>query len=370
MKKIIIFILILITSTYLLKTYFSLKKITSSNEIYKIYVNKNEKIKKSNLKKLKIGYLNQDESSKEYSSNLNYIPFDDLNMLFSSLRTKEIGAMILDSELAIKLEKDLVYFKELDQFEIKNKDTANSKKQFTLYISGTDTYSNSSSRSDVNILLSVNLDKNKILISFIPRDYFIPFLNSKDKLTHISTYGIDKTITSLSNFLDIDIDYYLKIDFNGFIDIIDLLGGIDVYSDTSFISKDGYKFIKGSNKMFGKQALSFVRERYAFNEGDKKRGVNQQEVIKSLINKISSSEFLFSYGKFLKIVSNNVKTNINEKTILSLIKNGIKSFEISTYNFDGVDSYEYTYTYPHEKLYVMVPLENNFKNIVKDVIGE
>ena len=364
-KKILIItgiFLIFLISFYIIKTYKVLKTFN-----YVILVKKDSKIKKRNLKKVKVGYLIQDESLIN-NANLTYESFYDISSMVTSLKKDKIGAMILDKNLINLFPSDLEDISILSIY--KTKDQSLGKNNFTIYISGTDTFSNTSSRTDVNMVVLVNTIKHKILLISIPRDYYIPFKNSHDKLTHISIYGIDKTMDALANYLNIDIDYYINVNFKGFIDIIDLLGGIDVYSSTSFTSKDGYKYIKGNNKLSGKQALSFVRERYAFIEGDKKRLVNEQEVIKSIIDKISSLNILFNYGKYLNIIKDNVITNISEDLIVSLVKDELKNnnkWDIETYTLDGKDSYEYTYTYPFEKLYVMIPNKDSLSDKIKEM---
>ena len=372
LKKYLIIIIFIIFCAILffVKIHVTLSGLSTTK--YVILVNKKNQIKKRDLKKTTIGYLMQDELPKKYNEKFTYKAFYDMSSIISSLRSEEIGAMILESDMASIYAKDLDDVLKISGFKLKNVSAEQEKDIFTIYISGTDTYDDTSSRSDVNILAIINQSMHKILLVFIPRDYYLPFNQSNDKLTHITTYGMNASLASLSKFLNIDIDYYLKVNFQGFIDIIDLLDGVNVYSDTSFNSIDGYKFIKGYNKLSGKQALSFVRERYAFNEGDKKRGINQQEVIKSVIDKVSKSNFLFNYGKYLKIISNNIETNMSEKKIIDLVKCELKNnkaWNIETYNLDGIDSYEYTYTYPNEKVYVMIPTENKLHEKIKEIGG-
>ena len=137
-----------------------------------------------------------------------------------------------------------------------------------------------------------------------------------------------------------------------------MLGGINVNSSKSFTSKDGYKYNIGHNKLNGEEVLSFVRERYAFAEGDLMRGFNQEEVIKSLISEFSATKVLLKYDSFLEKLSNKIETNMKESEIISLINLQLKEkikWDISVYNLDGENSLEYTYTYPNEKLYVMLP---------------
>ena len=155
---------------------------------------------------------------------------------------------------------------------------------FNIYLSGIDTYGeiSSVSRSDVNIILTINPKTHQILLTSIPRDTYVQLSGTtgyKDKLTHAGIHGVEKSISTIEEFLGIEINYYFKVNFTSVIDIVNTLGVVNVYSEYTFTSKDGYNYTKGYNYMNGAQALSFVRERYAFSEGDIQRGKNQQAMI-------------------------------------------------------------------------------------------
>lgn len=143
---------------------------------------------------------------------------------------------------------------------------------YTIYISGIDNRGGliEKSRSDVNIIATLNTSTKQLLLVSTPRDYYVPLSISggvPDKLTHAGIYGVDVCVDTLEMLYDIEIDYYVRMNFDGFVNIIDALGGITVYSDYEFDS-GAYHFDQGENTLNGEQALVFARERYAFAEGD------------------------------------------------------------------------------------------------------
>ena len=175
----------------------------------------------------------------------------------------------------------------------KNSDKIISKGKFSIYISGIDTSGNISnvSRSDSNTVVTVNTETHQVLLTSIPRDYYVTLhsKNAKDKLTHSGIYGIAETVNTVEDLLDTDINYYVRVNFTTVIKLVDTLGGIDVNSDYAFTSGE-FNFVKGMNHMNGKQALAFSRERHAFKDGDNQRIKNQQKVIEAIINKVLNSK--------------------------------------------------------------------------------
>mgnify|MGYP002537521049 CR=1 FL=1 len=257
--------------------------------------------------------------------------------------------------------------------EIKTDDTASSDdtaKQtdpdniIRLYISGIDTRGEmtAKSRSDVNIIATVNTDTHEILLVSTPRDYFVPLSISggaPDKLTHAGIYGIDVCMDTLGMLYDIDINYYFRINFGGFVKVIDALGGITVNSDYDFDSKNilGYHFNKGENYVNGEQALIFARERYAFQEGDRQRGKNQMEVIRGVVKKALSPEILTSYSSILSSLDGCFGTNITYEEIAQILQQQLTNggdWTIVSYSVNGTGATEKPYSMS-QKAYVMVP---------------
>ena len=242
--------------------------------------------------------------------------------------------------------------------------TANGGKVYTIYLSGIDTRGEmtAKSRSDVNIIATVNTDTHEILLVSTPRDYFVPLSISggaPDKLTHAGIYGIDVCMDTLGMLYDIDINYYFRINFGGFVKVIDALGGITVNSDYDFDSKNilGYHFNKGENYLNGEQALIFARERYAFQEGDRQRGKNQMEVIRGVVKKALSPEILTSYSSILSSLDGCFGTNITYEEIAQILQQQLTNggdWTIVSYSVDGTGATEKPYSMS-QKAYVMVP---------------
>ncbi len=251
---------------------------------------------------------------------------------------------------------------------------------FNVYISGIDTYGEIStvSRSDVNILATINLKENKILLTNTPRDYYVQLhgtTGDKDKLTHAGVYGIDMSMQTLEDLYNTNIDYYIRVNFNSLIDIVDAIGGVDVYSDQELTTLH-YKvhIVKGWNHLNGKEALGYCRERYSYLEGDRHRGENQQQVIQAIIKKVTESKDINTYLNLLPILEKSIQTNIDKSLINGFINLQVKNnfnWSVESISVTGYDDGGYTYSYPGQYLYVMQPDYNSLeaaKNKVKELL--
>ena len=235
---------------------------------------------------------------------------------------------------------------------------------FSIYFSGIDTTGspNENRNSDVNIICTINTKTHQIFLLSTPRDYYVPLSISNgvpDKLTHAGGKGVDVSMDTLEMLYGINIDYYFKVNFTGFVEIIDALGGIDVYSTYDFTAyHGGFHYNVGMNRMNGIQALGFARERYSFPDGDKQRGRNQMEVIKGVINKMMSKEMLLNYTNVMSAVSNSMITSMPQDKISEFVKmqlDEMPSWDIQTYSVNGTGSTEYSFSMPNLASYVMVP---------------
>lgn len=234
---------------------------------------------------------------------------------------------------------------------------------FVAYISGIDTFGGLAvrSRSDVNILLAVNVPSKEILMLSTPRDYYVNFSatgGAKDKLAHAGIYGVEASIDALERLYDVDIDYYLRLNFAGFVDIIDALGGIDVYSEYDFTVQNIKDYHKGYNRLNGLEALAFARERYSFPNGDYQRAKNQMEVIKAVITKCASPAILKNYPAVMSAIAGSFETNMPEEQIAALVKMQLtdnKKWTFSSFTTDGASSYQPTFSIPGRNLYVIIP---------------
>lgn len=247
---------------------------------------------------------------------------------------------------------------------------------FNIYVSGIDTSGKISNvaRSDANILVTVNTKTHNILVTSIPRDYYVTLHSKgiKDKLTHSGIYGIKETYSSVEDLLGIDIQYYLRVNFTSLEKIVDALGGVNVYSEYAF-STVNYNFKKGYNYLDGKMALAFSRERLSFASGDRQRIKNQQEVIESIINKVLTSEtILTKYTALLQSLSNSFQTNISTEEISHIIKgqlNNMTGWSIQMQALDGTGAYMPTYSYGSELLYVMLPDDKSVSESIVKIKG-
>lgn len=236
---------------------------------------------------------------------------------------------------------------------------------FTIYISGIDVYGpiSTTSRSDVNIVAVVNPDTKQVLLINTPRDYHVPLAlngNPLDKLTHAGNYGVDVSMGTLANLYDIDMDYYFRINFSGFTEVIDALGGVEVNSEYAFTTRHGnFNIKKGINYLNGAQALGFARERYALAGGDNQRGKNQMAVITAVINKMASSSLLNDFSGLMNSLEGSFETSMSSEQISSLVRMQLNeggSWNVVSYAVTGTGSSSgTTYSMPGWNVYVMEP---------------
>ncbi len=260
------------------------------------------------------------------------------------------------------------------------------KEPFVVYLSGVDTRGDltDKARSDVNIIAAVNPVTKQVVLINTPRDYYVDLAgtNSKDKLTHAGLYGVQTSMDTLGNLYGVDVQHYIRINFAGFINIIDALGGVDVYSDQAFTSvgSPGYydptTFVEGWNHLDGKAALAFARERHAFKTGDVQRGINQMKVIDAMLNKIKSPALLMGFTKILDAVSDSFVTSLSQNQISALVRMQLSDFaewNIERYTVTGSSgSSTKCYSAKGQKLYVMKPDENSVakaKEMIAAVLG-
>ena len=260
------------------------------------------------------------------------------------------------------------------------------KEPFVIYLSGVDTRGEltEKARSDVNILAVVNPQTKQVALINTPRDYYVDLAgtNSKDKLTHAGLYGVETSMATLGNLYGITVDHYIRINFAGFISIVDALGGVDVYSDQAFTSvgSPGYydptTFAEGWNHLDGKSALAFARERHAFASGDIQRGINQMKVIDAMLNKIKSPALLMGFSKIMDAASDCFVTDFSQDQISALVRMQLSDFadwDIQSYTVTGSSGTStQCYSAKGQKLYVMKPDEASIskaKEMIAAVLG-
>lgn len=361
-----------------------------------VVINSNYKsIKDIKDKKIGIIKLGDDKGLEDAKSHLNkktsleYVEFDDLTKLLTSLLNSSLDAILVEEAEKNLLEEDnheflqkrkVIYDFSIDVLFndglVKNVDVT--KDAFNIFISGMDSYGKitSVSRSDVNMLVTINPKTHTVLLTSIPRDYYVKLhgINTtyKDKLTHAGIHGIDTSVKTVEDLFNIDINYYAKVNFTSLIEIVDKLGGIDVTLDEPFrayyIEEEeevNYQFKKGVNHLNGKQALAFARERKSILGGDVKRVEHQQILLEGIINKLLSKNIINKYNDLLKALENKVVTNLGTENITNLVKMQLKdmpSWTIERCVLNGSDAHEFTYSYKTSKAYVMIPNEDDVNN--------
>ena len=308
---------------------------------------------------------------------------------YKSLLAGETKAIVLNSVFENLIEQEYpdhakkikkIYTKELTKTVEAPKSSQN--KAFNIYISGIDTYGpiSSVSRSDVNIIMTVNQETKKILLTTTPRDAYVPIAdggnNQNDKLTHAGIYGVDASIHTLENLYGIDLNYYARINFTSFLKLIDLLGGVDVYNDQEFTSLHGnYHFPVGNVHLDSEQALGFVRERYSLANGDGDRGRNQQKVISAIVQKLTSAEALKNFDDIMQSLQDSVQTNMPPETMVSLVNTQLVSggkYTVITRDLKGTGRMDLpSYAMPDSSLYMLEVDPNSLETLkteIKDIM--
>lgn len=292
---------------------------------------------------------------------------------YDNLKSGKSKAMVLSGSYASLLESvDSNYasnLKTIYTYKIKKKNSNSAKqvdsKVFNIYISGIDTYGSIStvSRSDVNIIMTVNMNTHKILLTTTPRDAYVKIpdggADQYDKLTHAGIYGVETSEKTLENLYGIKIDYYARINFTSFLKLIDQLGGVTVHNDQAFTSLHGkFDFPVGDIQMNSEQALGFVRERYSLDGGDNDRGKNQEKVISAIVNKLASLNSVSNFTSIVNNLQDSVQTNMSLDTINALANTQLDSgskFTVTSQAVIGTGSTGQltSYAMPNSSLYMM-----------------
>lgn len=333
-----------------------------------------------------INKLMKDIRAKNNNKSLDLVEEKSYISSYESLQRGTSKAMVLNSAHESFVTSQYPDFSEKTKkiYELKITKQVDSKGNekvgdtFNVYISGIDTHGpiSSVSRSDVNIIMTVNKKTGKILLTTTPRDSYVKIAdggnNQYDKLTHAGIYGVDASIHTLENLYDIKIDYYARLNFTSFTKIIDIIGGVDVYNDQSFVSHIGnYNFEPGMLHLDSAHALAFVRERYSLTDGDNDRGKNQEKVITAMIKKLSTKEALSNYNSIIKELTESIQTNMPLETAMGLANEQLstgKDYIVSSQALTGTGSMGLTsYAMPEANLY-MTQIDDKSLNEVKENI--
>ena len=238
-------------------------------------------------------------------------------------------------------------------------------RRFLVYLSGTDTFGSAATRarSDVNILAAVDTQAKKLLLVATPRDFYVTFPETggaKDKLAHAGVYGVEASAAALEGLYGVTVDYWVKMNFTGFVELIDALGGVEVYSDQEFTVEPIKTYRQGYNQLTGLEALAFARERYSFPDGDYQRAKNQMEVIRAVVEKCSSFALVQNFRPVLEAAGEHLETNMPKEHLYGLAAQQLGDpgpWTVETYTAQGDSAYRETWSMPGQELYVILPGE-------------
>ncbi len=259
-----------------------------------------------------------------------------------------------------------------------------SKDAFTVLVSGNDSYGtlqDSNTRSDANLLLTVNPKTGTILMTSIPRDYYVELVcsdddpelacpeGSYDKLTHSGLMGVKSTEETIEKALGIKINYNVRINFSSVVNLVDALDGIDLdikkgeEVDIFYVNSQPGLSV-GKHHVDGETALAFARERHAYLDGDNQRVRNQQKVFKAIFNRIVSPKMITNYGKFMDALAVAFDTNLSGDEISKFVKyelNNMPNWNIESYAIVAEPDYQFCY---QSQSYASVVQQNDIMNEV------
>ena len=323
-----------------------------------------------------------DDVQKNQQQTLTVTSIESYLEAYKQLQSGEVKAIILNEAFENIIESEYPNYadtiKKIYTMGVKKKvkgPKATKGNGMTIYVSGIDTYGpiNSVSRSDVNILMTVNTETKEVLLTTTPRDSYVPIAdggnNQYDKLTHAGIYGVDASIHTLENLYGIDVNYYARLNFTSFLKLIDLLGGIDVYNDQEFNAhtNDGKHYPVGNLHLNSKDALGFVRERYALADGDRDRGRNQQKVITAIIQKLTSAEVLANYSAVIQGLQESVQTNMPVEVMTDLVNRQLETggkYDVQSQDLKGTGRMDLpSYAMPGSQLYMMEVSQDSLASV-------
>ncbi|MCL2546593.1 MAG: LCP family protein [Oscillospiraceae bacterium] len=314
------------------------------------------------------------------------VEYDNLLGAAQDLLNGEVGAIIYNAALTELIEEAyegfsnavrVIYsFKIRREIDNPSRDVSVRDDSFAIFISGIDTHGpiQATALSDVNLLMVINPTTHQILSITTPRDYFVRFPGvtgeQRDKLTHAGAFGIDVSVATIAALYDIDIPFYVRMNFTSFVRIIDALGGIDVYSTQAFNTQAGTSVRRGMNRFNGAQALAFSRERNNVTGGDFQRGRNHQAVLTATLNRMMSPAILTGFGTIMDSVGENVDTNMTLSQIQSLVRgqlDGGASWNIKSMDARGTGIFDYGFAMPGVRLYFVRPDMDSINEIKEQI---
>lgn len=365
-----------------------------TNTFYVVTLNNDENTI-DNISKSNIGYYvdtpNITQAIKELNSKYEFNPidYDNITNMFNKLGTDikyiliekniydytfEIDKTLIKDNYKIVYEYTLSFTEDTTSTEEKNDDNNTEKDNINIYIGGTD-FTNQ--LYDFNMIVSINKESHKILLTSIPRDYHIPVYGKggrSDNMGYHGAWGITTSMKSLEQLLNIKIDYYVKVRTNSLVGVVDTLKGIEFCSDKSFYTThativDSYNDSNG-NKLYvqkgckvynGVEILTISRERLAYSDGDRQRQKNCQSILISIFNKATSPSIIKNYQSVLNSISSLYTTDIPKEVITDYIKDILDNntkWTFNTQSLNGYDSSGYVHLTNYVD-YIMIPYQSS-----------
>ena len=284
--------------------------------------------------------------------------FDNLNNEIDEFLLIEKSAYEIILSISEKVNKnnyDTIY--KFDVITERENASSNDTEKFNIYVGGTDF----AGLMDFNMIATVNTATHKVLLTSVPRDYYIEVANKggrRDKLSFMKTYGEDVNRNSLANFFNTNIDYSVIVNTDSLVEVVDYVGGIDFCSNYTFTTthalvKDTYidtgkklTIYKGCQHLNGIEALTVARERIAFPGSDVARQENCQKILLDILKKLISADTLLHYNRTLNTLSSLYNTNIPKEIVTNITKDLLDNrnvWQIETQAVYGEDTMDKVY---------------------------
>ena len=303
----------------------------------------------------------EDIKSKDIS--IEQMNYDSISSLMNAFYSGETEVIILNESYRSNV-TDIEEYKNFNEntrviyqttFEVEDTNKVNAvsditQHAFNVLITGSDSRVGleENARSDVNMVVTINPTTNTILLTSIPRDYYVTTVcdaadgcanGSLDKITHTGVTGVNTTKKTIESLFGIEINYTVKVGFETVTQIVDALGGVDVYVEPGYaVTTNNFSVTEGVNHLNGKQALAYARERYSYMEGDRQRTKNQQQVVMGIIDKMTSGSVLVNYADLMDALGDTFQTNMSASEIQALIQyqmDKMPSWKVEQYMVDG-----------------------------------
>lgn len=361
---------------YISKTQGALSNITSvakhAKNTVSVIVKESSSIKnKSQLNGVSVGSLRLNEEGskkalKELSSEgivLNQTEYDSMTALLEAFYNGEVDSIIINESSRSQI-LDMEAYSNFDSntrvvyqtsYKVKNNDSATSvsditSKPFNVLISGSDSRGgfDENGRSDVIMVATVNPKTHTILLTSVPRDFYVTtacdagdgcMQGALDKITHTGIHGTNTTKRTVEQLLGIEINYTFKVGFDTVTELVDVLGGVDVYVEPGYATTNSlYSVHEGINHLNAEQALAFARDRYSYTEGDRQRTKNQQQVLMGIVKEATKPSVITNYAAIMDTMANTFSTTMSNEEITALIKyqlNNNPTWKMEQYMVDG-----------------------------------